>query len=374
MPARIWLLPSIGALILGYSTWNSVQGCCPAHPSGKPAVNADQTVILIWDAASKTEHFIRQASFKSESDDFGFLVPTPNPPELEETGNEAFAFLLKLTEPERKKAFRPISGIGCSSLVYNLDTTQTYMSHVRILDEKLVAGFNAVVLESNSTSALVSWLNANGYAFSPEVEAWAKPYVEAGWKITALKIAKDKDRQEDKTVNASALRMTFKTDRPPFPYREPNSNKYANQLGARDRLLRIYFIGEARYQGELTAEVPWTGRVAWAGRLKEKDRKKTLDLLKLADRFVPSKWWLTEFEDPWPYQVAPADLYFSPSPIQDEVRRMPIVQYVSRPFPTDMMAYALGAVVILPSLLRRIRRTPNHRPSLNFPGTKADDR
>ncbi|HTU21342.1 MAG TPA: hypothetical protein VMG10_25030, partial [Gemmataceae bacterium] len=45
--------------------------CCPAPPSGKPVVNADQTVILIWDPVTKMEHFIRKASFKSAADDFG---------------------------------------------------------------------------------------------------------------------------------------------------------------------------------------------------------------------------------------------------------------------------------------------------------------
>ncbi|HLN32221.1 MAG TPA: hypothetical protein VK395_31120 [Gemmataceae bacterium] len=34
--------------------------CCPVS-SGKPVVNADQTVILIWDAATQTERFIREA-------------------------------------------------------------------------------------------------------------------------------------------------------------------------------------------------------------------------------------------------------------------------------------------------------------------------
>jgi len=54
--------------------------CCPAPRSGQAVVNADQTVILIWDAATKTQHFIRKASFKSEADDFGFLVPSPSKP------------------------------------------------------------------------------------------------------------------------------------------------------------------------------------------------------------------------------------------------------------------------------------------------------
>ena len=43
--------------------------CCPAPPEGKPVVNADQTVLIVWDAAAKTQHFIRQASFKGLRDD-----------------------------------------------------------------------------------------------------------------------------------------------------------------------------------------------------------------------------------------------------------------------------------------------------------------
>src|SRR6516165_8241841 len=98
MTARIWLTLSLTtALLVPPLLSPPAPACCPAPPSGKPVVNADQTVILIWDAASKTQHFIRQASFQSEADDFGFLVPTPSQPVLDESGNEAFPYLRKLT-------------------------------------------------------------------------------------------------------------------------------------------------------------------------------------------------------------------------------------------------------------------------------------
>jgi len=64
-------------------------------------VNADQTVVIIWDAARKMQHFIRKASFKSDTDDFGFLIPTPAQPELEESGNEAFPYLSGLRNRRR---------------------------------------------------------------------------------------------------------------------------------------------------------------------------------------------------------------------------------------------------------------------------------
>jgi hypothetical protein len=358
MTFRMWvLLPLVGGAFLAYFASRPAQGCCPAPRFGQPVVNADQTVILIWDAATKTEHFIRQASFKSEAEDFGFLVPSPSQPELEESGNEAFGFLLKLTEPEVKKVRQPSTGVGCGcGADIGSKRADTAPANVRVLEEKLVAGFNAVVLEADSTTALVGWLKTNGYAFSPEVEAWAKPYVESGWKITALKVAKSKDQIQDKTVAASALRMSFKTDRPLFPYREPDYKKSAQDLGAKNRLLRIYFVGEARYQGDLTADDPWTGRVAWAGKLQPKDRKKALELLKLPEKSTPPECWLTEFEDEWPYRVAPADVYFSRSSDQKDVRRPPIYEYVSLPYPTDAMTYALGAVILLPLVWRRLRR------------------
>lgn len=358
MSTRTWLaLPLTGLFLLSSLAAPSTPACCAVYPSGKPVVNADQTVILIWDAATKTQHFIRQASFKSEADDFGFLVPSPTQPELAESGNEAFPVLLKLTEPETIKMRRPSGGMGCGCAGGGLTVKSAApASAVRVLEEKMVAGFQAAVLETTSADALVSWLKDHGYAFSPEVKAWAEPYIAAGWKITALKVAKGTEAEDSKKVSAAALRMTFKTDRPLFPYREPDPKGPAAALGASNRLLRIYFLADARYQGELTKDVPWTGQVAWAGRLKSDDRKKVLDLLKLPETTGPADWWLTEFEDNWPYRAAPADVSFTRAADQGTVKRPPIIEYVSASWPTDVMALALVAAMIMPGLLRRVRR------------------
>src|SRR5438270_8229516 len=97
MTPRSWLTAppaTLAALLLcsGVAT-----ACAPAPQPGVPAVNADQTVILIWDAATKTQHFIRQASFKTDGAELGFLVPTPTQPDLQEAGDGAFSMLRTLT-------------------------------------------------------------------------------------------------------------------------------------------------------------------------------------------------------------------------------------------------------------------------------------
>jgi hypothetical protein len=281
--------------------------------------------------------------------------PSPAQPQLEESGNEAFDYLKRLTAPEQRRSLWPSGGLslGCSAMVAP-GLTCSAPPPVRVLEEKRVAGFDAVVLESDSSTALVGWLKEHGYAYSPEIQEWARPYIERGWKITALKVAKDKNDRDRQEVSASALRMSFKTDRPLFPYREPDPRKSAENLQVSHRLLRIYFIAEARYQGELTRDVPWTGRVAWAGKVGPDDRKQVLEQLKLPPTTGPAQWWLTEFEDNWPYRAAPADVYFSRSRDQGTVRRP--VEYSSLGVPGDAAVYAVAAFVFLPPLLRRIRR------------------
>ncbi len=352
------VLSLVAALLPAWLVPPAACGCCAAPPSGKPVVNADQTVVIVWDAATQTEHFIRKASFKSDADDFGFLVPTPSQPDLEESGDEAFPYLLKLTEPERLRRTRSSGGglgCGCSDEKAKVKTQSDAAPKVTVLAEKEVAGFHATVLKADSTEVLVGWLKEHGYAFSPEVAAWARPYVGNDWKITAMKVAKAKQDETKQNVAAGALRISFKTDRPLFPYREPESAAAAKALNAKSRLLRIYFIAEARYGGELTKQSPWTGKVAWSNSLTAEQRQRALDLLKLPKRASPERWWLTEFEDPWPYATAPADLYFAHDSNQATLKRQPIVEYASVWWPTDATVYALVLILALPHL-RRWRR------------------
>ncbi|MBI3862565.1 MAG: DUF2330 domain-containing protein [Planctomycetia bacterium] len=331
--------------------------CCPVGPQGKPVVNADQTMIILWDAATKTQHLIRKASFKSAADDFGFLVPTPTKPDLSESGNEAFPFLQKLTEPEIKKVPRPSGGVSCGcGAVAPKSASRDLSNDVRVLEEKLVAGFHAAVLEADSAGELVKWLDGRGYAFSPEVEEWVRPYVEQGWKITALKIAKSDGENVDPNVTASALHMSFQTDTPLFPYREPDFKQQTSAVGASHRLLRIFFIGDARYRGELTKDHNWSGRPAWSDSLSAENRTKILDLLGLSDADGPRKFWLTEFEDNWAYVVAPSDLRFARDGNQKVIHREPIILYVSTNSGPDVTPYLFAVVFVVPGVVRTFRQ------------------
>lgn len=54
------------------------RACAPAPRPGQFVRIAEESAIVIWDETTRTQHFIRRATFDTDAPDFGFLVPTPN--------------------------------------------------------------------------------------------------------------------------------------------------------------------------------------------------------------------------------------------------------------------------------------------------------
>lgn len=345
------------ALAVSVLLLSAVVACCSVARSGSPIVNADQTVVIIWNKATKEQHFIRKATFATKEQNFGFIIPSPSEPELAEARSEVFDYLSKWTEPEiiRKAAS---SGCGCSDKSpVKIDIVNSALSQpVTVLQEKSVAGYDAVVLEAVSGKALTEWLSKNGFEFSPEVAAWAQPYVDQKWKFTALKISTRKP-ESGRLKEAQSLRMSFKTDKPLFPYREPASSKFARELGQSNRLLRMYVLAENRYQGEISNS-SWTGKAVWAGKVSPAQRTTLVENLKLDSSRVPASLYLTEFEDRWQYKEAAGDLYFAQAQDQQDIRRPAI--YVSQEAGWGHLStIALACVIILPIHWSR-RQRGNH--------------
>jgi Uncharacterized protein conserved in bacteria (DUF2330) len=287
-----------------------VKACGVAAREGVNVAIAEESAIIIWDPATKTQHFIRRASFKTEAQDFGFLVPTPTKPDLGEANEMAFKRLLPyaLPQPKGKKA----GGGGKPPAV-------------EVLDEKLVAGQDVVVLKATDADALAKWLTDHGYAFAPELKDWVKPYIEAKWVITASKIAKDRDGLAVKNVDSKAVRMSFKTDSPFYPYREL-AEKEGKKAGQADRMLRVFFISNTKYQGTIGDRGharPWSAQVIRDTKFTPKvppkvTTKATLrdSLLKELDlplETLPGDWHITVFEDRSVVRPEGGDVYFSPA-------------------------------------------------------------
>src|SRR5688572_1694958 len=74
-----------------------VFACAPApHPGDRVAI-VEESAVIIWEPATKTQHFIRRATFHGEAADFGFLVPTPTAPKLASEDDSLFDYLQRKT-------------------------------------------------------------------------------------------------------------------------------------------------------------------------------------------------------------------------------------------------------------------------------------
>jgi hypothetical protein len=333
----------------------------PAAPACAVAVNqsveiADESAIIIWDANTKTQHFIRRATFNTTASDLGFLVPTPSKPTLTEADDKAFAELATITAPKIVKETRPSTGpgCGCGTKVDTFDKAPAASADVHVLEEQRIAGYDTAILEADDADALGKWLKAHDYVYSPRLVAWVAPYVKAGWKITAFKFAKK--AATDSSLTTSAVRMTFETKQPVFPYREPEEEKRPHKEPPA-RLLRVFFLSDRRMDGTLGEKgQKWPGQTVWANKLTTEQRGQLLKQLNLPADSPPATWWLTEFEDHSSPRPGTDDVYFAPSADQSTVERPPHIIYVSRKVPDCIMCYALAAYMLVPWLVRSVRR------------------
>ncbi|HEV3146666.1 MAG TPA: DUF2330 domain-containing protein [Gemmataceae bacterium] len=350
--------PTLLFLLLAISLAASVRASACAvvtpHSQGNGVQIATESAIIIWDSASKTQHFIRRAEFKSDVKDFGFLVPTPTKPTLAEADDEAFTTLGKITEPVTVTQKLPSGGggCGCSGAAPKAGGNVQDVAEVRVLEEKRVAGHDAAVLEADNAKSLNAWLKEHGYVSRPELEAWLEPYVKAGWKITAFKIAKKESGEKE--VATTALRMSFQTEQPFFPYREPAEQRKEAQV-VWPRLLRVYFLSDKRMDGVLKDQTRWPGQTVWADEIKPADREKVLELLKMPPQTAPSTWWLTEFEDRASPRPGTDDVVFSVADKQGKIARPPRIVYVQSSLPGCVMCCAIVMYLGVTFLIRRFK-------------------
>jgi hypothetical protein len=335
-----------------------------------PVQIAEESAIIVWDQAKHRQHFIRRASFDTSARDIGFLVPTPSTPALAEAEDASFQELEKLLIPKVVHRvrnsydftplvllpFRALSGADSDETAASNATAGTAADEdVEVVHQQRVSGYDAVVLTAPDTKSLNKWLTRHDYASSPALMQWLAPYIARGWKITAFKIARREARSG--YVQSAAVRMSFNTDKPLFPYREPQ--RVAPKNGYTPRLLRVFLIAPWRADGRLEngkVKAPWPKTVPWANALLYDDLQWLKQGAPQFTSLLQPGTVLTILEDRSSPRLQSGDLYFSPSAVQQPVVPPPIIRYDDRTryVPADLLLLLFGLPVWL--LVRRTRQ------------------
>ncbi len=321
------------------------------HREGIPVEVAGESAVIVWDAATHMEHFIRRAEFETQVKDFGFLVPTPSMPILASADDKSFTSLERRIQP--KTDLEVLTGYQLTSWLFQPKTLNETRgispaaTSVEVVSSQRVGRYDAVVLKADDVAALSRWLKSNGYASRPTLTAWLAPYVAHHWSITAFKIARNDIGNP--ILSSAAVRMSFHTDKPFFPYSEPADQRQQGSYYGQ-RLLRVFLINPHRMDGTLglgASGKPWLGRVAWAGALTGIDQIALAKRLALSPTQLPNSPWMTVFEDTSAPRQGTADLYFSPSPSQTAVLTPPITDVQDRRISIPVEPIVLALLVIV---------------------------
>ncbi|HEY2909241.1 MAG TPA: DUF2330 domain-containing protein, partial [Gemmataceae bacterium] len=259
--------------------------CAPAPAPGHSVDVAEESALIVWDEANKTEHFLRQAKFQSTSADFGFLVPTPSQPKLTESNEAIFGELATITAP--KVEFRTVRMVrektAAKAAALAEGKAAAAPRGVEVLDQTDIGGYEATVLKfhrgkNNNTTddakELAEWLKKHGYELGPQLNDWLKPYIESGWVITAFRVAKTVPISTNPVKSAGPqelelkpIWMSFKTDRPFYPYREPTAKKDNEKPASPQtpRLLRVFVLAKERFSATLgKGSTAWVANAVWS--------------------------------------------------------------------------------------------------------------
>jgi hypothetical protein len=295
------------------------------HSGQSVGVNGEEAII-VYDSKSGTEHFIRRANFQTEAPDFGFLVPTPAKPELGEVNASIFDTLNAATLPRRVFS-------GTTHRIVqkkNAPGVGTEMARASpapvILEEKKVAGYDAVVLRADDLEGLKKWLEEHKYDARPGVMNWLKWYVDNQWIITAFKVSPEPKAKGDRW--AKSVRMSFAAKTPFYPYREPEDVREKPAPGP--RTLRVFFLGDARYEGSLGQSGVWAGKTVWANDCPDESVKHVVKGFGMAEGdatpMAARKWYLTEFMDESSPRPGTDEVYFRQAKDQSTIER-PVIYF-----------------------------------------------
>jgi hypothetical protein len=248
------------------------QACAFAFdPQTSPPRVAGEEALIVWDAERKVEHFVRTARFQGAARSFGFLVPTPDRPEVAEADGRVFDRLARFYG-------RPVQHLRSMPILEG-DASAS----VTVVERKVVAGLDAAVLKATDAAALGAWLRQHRFAARADLDAWLAPYVARGFYVTAFRYDPDRRRQ----LSTKAVRLSFAAAEPYYPYAEPRDAR-----PAAGRRLRLTVVAPWRVEGRL-GDVAWGARTGFAGQPRGLGGA-LRDTVPSPEKAGP---WITTFED-----------------------------------------------------------------------------
>ncbi|MEW6553665.1 MAG: DUF2330 domain-containing protein [Actinomycetota bacterium] len=223
-------------------------------PEGSDISEPEQKAVIFFHEG--TEELVLSVRYDGATEDFAWLVPTPEPPVIEESSIALFQLMSTLTP---------------TSADYMKDSyggSEQLGAGVEVIDELTVGAFDLTVVRAGDAGELVSWLEERGFVYEAEAEGILADYIERGWCFTAMRInpsAADQgsgdmedefwqgntDRELSQGI-VDPLRFTFNAPVPVYPLRISSLNPGLTEV-------LLYVLGPQAY-GHASLELEYAER------------------------------------------------------------------------------------------------------------------
>lgn len=139
------------------------------------------------------ESFVIRPGFRGQVEDFGMLIPFPEPPAIRKVPDDIFAQIERAIDPpEVVVDLRPLPPMAMAAgaaptASAGVDERALAVDAVRVLREEAVGMYEVAVLEAGSAAALKKWMDDHGYVYPQGMDAVCDEYVQIRWCFVAVK-------------------------------------------------------------------------------------------------------------------------------------------------------------------------------------------
>lgn len=312
-PPSRWVLPLLA--LVAVAAADSVARACavfrPRDPAdGVPRLETER-ILLTFDPATSTEHFIREIKVSKGTKRFGFVVPLPAKPTIAKVETDVFAGLAAEFPSVPPPPQPPAQGRGFfRSLDKSAAAPQAALASasVEVQAVQKVGSFTATTLGATDVQALQKWLEDNGLSSPPSHTRWLDHYVALGFTFVAFRF--DGPADPNAELVSERVRLSFETPAPFYPYVEPARDKDRDPSSPRALLAWVVtpaavrpvagFIGQQGGAATLGHGNPWSSGLEYdrgpglATALREVDAllpKGALRIHTFTDRKVDRNGW-----------------------------------------------------------------------------------
>ncbi len=201
--------------VIGSAAWlfmgSSAVAMCiwfaPPERLFAPATN--MKTLIVRDEGEVT--MTVQPQFSGDATDFALVMPFPSEPTVIEAPEKIFTQLEDLTNPEL--AFDDVVALNFAEEAGG--DGQRAVDQVRVIEERDVGDFSTVTLSATSDSALITWLNNEGYEIPDAKKETIGKYVDSNGYFAALKVNMDEasvDKKGDLKGELKPLSFVFEAD------------------------------------------------------------------------------------------------------------------------------------------------------------------